>query len=77
MASEPKLQEPKRYANYVDVQFSADEFVLDFGQIFEGAPVMHTGIVATPRSFRHFLRSMASSERRHRAKHANRSGGEE
>jgi hypothetical protein len=62
---------PRRYANWLDVTFSADDFVLDFGQRFdsEGEVLRHSGIVATPSSVVAFVdvltRSLAEHRRRH------------
>ena len=62
---------PRRYANWLDVTFSADDFVLDFGQRFDedGEPLRHSGIVATPSSVVAFgdvlTRSLAEYRRRH------------
>ena len=49
----PEQSEPRTiasYANYVVVGHNAFEFVIDFGQMYEGAdePRMHTRIVTTP-----------------------------
>jgi len=61
----------RRYANWLDVTFSADDFVLDFGQRFDddGETLRHSGIVATPRSVVAFVdvltRSLAEHRRRH------------
>lgn len=70
MPDEPCLPGPRRYANSLDVTFSADDFVLDFGQRFdEGETFKHSGIVATPRSVAAFVdvltRSLAEYRRRH------------
>lgn len=59
----------RRYANWLDVSFSAEEFVLDFGQRFgEGDAVAHSGIVATPGAVDAFVdvlsRSLAEYRRR-------------
>lgn len=64
------MPSPRRYANCIDVTFSADDFVLDFGQRFDEAEtVRHSGIVATPRSVAAFVdvltRSLAEYRRRH------------
>ena len=56
MADCHKQTPPRRYANWLEIAYSQDEFVLDFGQIFdEEEPVVHTGIVTTPRKARDFL----------------------
>jgi hypothetical protein len=38
------------YANYLVVAHNAFEFVLDFGQLYQGDddPVMHTRVITTP-----------------------------
>jgi len=76
MARKPESQEPKRYANCLQVEFSADEFVLNFGQTFEGEQMIHTGIVTTPRCLRSFLRTIASSETKHRSMYPSGPDGE-
>ena len=70
MPDESSLPGPRRYANWLDVTFSADDFVMDFGQRFdEGEVIRHSGIVATPRAVVAFVdvltRSLAEYRRRH------------
>jgi hypothetical protein len=67
---DPCTPGPRRYANWLDVTFSADDFVLDFGQRFDdGDALRHSGIVATPSSVVAFVdvltRSLAEHRRRH------------
>jgi hypothetical protein len=62
---------PRRYANWLEVGFSAEEFVLDFGQRFdERTPAPHCGIVTTPRAAHDFLDVLTRSI----AEHAQRYG---
>jgi hypothetical protein len=52
----------RRYANWLEVGFNRDEFVLDFGQAFDkDHPDVHTGIVTTPRLARNFLDTLRRS----------------
>ncbi len=60
----------RRYANWLDVSFCAEDFVLDFGQQFgQSAVAPHSRIVATPRSVQAFIdvltRSLAEHQRRY------------
>lgn len=70
MTEERRAAAQRRYANWLDVSFSAEEFVLDFGQRFGDAEsVMHSGIVATPGAVDAFVdvlaRSLAEYRRRY------------
>jgi hypothetical protein len=70
---------PRRYANWLDVTFSAEDFVLDFGQRFDdGEALRHSGIVATPSSVQAFVdlltRSLAEYRRRHGGAGTSRDG---
>ena len=70
MPDERPAQAQRRYANRLDVSFSAEEFLLDFGQRFgEEASIVHSGIVATPASVDAFVdvlaRSLAEYRRRY------------
>lgn len=66
---EPKQSSPRklRYANFLRVGYSREEFVLDFGQYRGGEGdeeieiLLHTGIVATPQSAQDFQRIIAES----------------
>jgi Protein of unknown function (DUF3467) len=51
------------YANYLVVGHNAFEFVLDFGQVYEGNDVgqMHTRIVTTPVYARAMLETLQAS----------------
>jgi hypothetical protein len=70
MPDEPCIPGQRRYANWLDVTFSADDFVLDFGQRFdEGEVLLHSGIVATPRSVVAFLDLLTRSVAEHRRRH--------
>jgi hypothetical protein len=70
MPDEPWRPGPRRYANWLDVTFSAEDFVLDFGQRFdEGDAIQHSGIVATPRSVVAFLDVLTRSVAEHRRRH--------
>lgn len=61
---------PRRYANWLDVSFSADDFVLDFGQQFDDEDRQpHTGIIATPRSVTAFVDVLTRSLAEHRRKY--------
>ena len=45
------------YANYFQVGHNAFEFLLEFGQMYEGEPArIHTRIIATPYYARTFLK---------------------
>ena len=67
---EPCKADPRRYANWLDVTFSADDFVMDFGQRFEeGEVVKHSGIVATPRSVVAFVDVLTRSLEEYRRRH--------
>jgi hypothetical protein len=60
----------RRYANCLEVSFSADDFVLDFGQQFnDQETVQHTGIVATPRSIDAFVEILTRSLAEHRRRY--------
>ena len=62
--------EPRRYANWLEVGFNSDEFVLDFGQKFdESDPEIHTGIVTTPAGARDFLKTLEESAEQHQRQH--------
>jgi Protein of unknown function (DUF3467) len=53
----------RRYANFLEVGYTADEFVVDFGQYHEGDPEvhLHTGIVMTPTVAKELARLLAES----------------
>jgi hypothetical protein len=58
---------PRRYANRLDIGFTRDEIVLDFGQQFDDAPArIHTGIVTSPRAADGFLEVLRLSLDEHR-----------
>lgn len=52
-----------RYANYLQIAFSPEEVVLEFGQTYEsqGDPMIHTRLVTTPVFAREFLRLLERS----------------
>jgi hypothetical protein len=52
-----------QYANYYRVGFNAFEFVVDFGQVYEGQahPQLHTRIVTSPVYAKELLRILSSS----------------
>jgi hypothetical protein len=55
-----------RYANYLQIGYSDDEFVIEFGQSSyerEGDPVIHTRLATTPMFAREFLRLLERSVR--------------
>ena len=60
-----------RYSNYFKVGFNSFEFILDFGQAYEGAAaaLQHTRIITGPayaKALAHLLRdSLAAYERTH------------
>ncbi len=57
----------RRYANWLQVGFTRDEFVLDFGQAFDAQePQIHTGIVTTPSVLRAMLSTLQVSSEEHR-----------
>jgi len=61
----PKL-EPEtvgRYANFLVVGHNAFEFVMDFGQLYQGneEPVMHTRLITTPAYAKAMLDTLRSS----------------
>jgi hypothetical protein len=57
----------RRYANWLEVGFSQDEFVIDFGQQFDDhAPQAHSGVVITPRVARAFVDTLQLSLEEHR-----------
>jgi len=49
-----------RYANYFEVGFTAQEFLLDFGQFDEdrGSAIRHTRIITNPVSAKMFLKML-------------------
>jgi hypothetical protein len=51
-----------RYVNYFTIGHNAFEFVLDFGQFYEGAesPLLHTRIITSP----HCVKSMSDTIKR-------------
>jgi hypothetical protein len=62
MQLDPSCETERRYANWVQVAFSQDEFLLDFGQVFDGhPPQVHTGIVTTPRLLRAMVATLQES----------------
>ena len=69
---------PGQYANYLQIGYNALEFVLDFGQQFEGAPEpgLHTRIVTTPVYARGFLRLLRETLEEHERKYADTKPGE-
>lgn len=70
MPDEHSTPGPRRYANCLDVTFSADDFVLDFGQRFDDAEMhRHSGIVATPRSVAAFVDVLTRSLEEYRRRH--------
>ena len=48
------MQMEARCANHFEVVFTDSEFLLNFGQLFDGEtePLIHTKVVVTPRSAR-------------------------
>lgn len=72
----PDDPSPRRYANWLDVTFSADDFVLDFGQRFddEGETLRHSGIVATPSSVVAFVDVLTRSLAEHRRRYGGGAG---
>ena len=67
----------RRYANWLDVTFSADDFVLDFGQRFDdGEALRHSGIVATPSSVMAFIDVLTRALAEHRRRHGGGAGPE-
>jgi hypothetical protein len=52
-----------RYANYLQIGSTDEEFVFEFGQAYESEqdPVIHTRLVATVSSAREFLRLLERS----------------
>src|SRR5260221_2523087 len=49
-----------RYANYFEIGFTAQEFLLDFGQFDEdcGSAIRHTRIITNPISAKMFLKML-------------------
>jgi len=67
----------RRYANWLDVSFSAEEFVLDFGQRFgEGDTSVHSGIVATPGAVDAFVDVLARALAEYRRRYGSAAPGE-
>lgn len=70
MTEERRSPAHRRYANWLDVSFSAEEFILDFGQRFGDADsVLHSSIVATPRSVDAFVDVLARSLEEYRRRY--------
>ncbi len=63
MATRAKTDIEGRYANYIVVGHNAVEFVLNFGQQFEGCnePLMHTRIVTAPIYAKAILKTLDSA----------------
>ena len=59
----------RRYANRLEVVFAPGEFVLDFGQEFDGVARLHSGIVATPRVVEAFVEALQQSLGEYRRRH--------
>jgi hypothetical protein len=56
----------RRYANWLEVSFSTDEFVLDFGQkLDEAGGLLHSGIVTTPGCIDSFIDILTRSREGH------------
>jgi hypothetical protein len=67
MTLEPRSHDRRRYANWFEVGFTPDEFVLDFGQAYDAeTPQVHTGIITTPRLARGLLEMLGRSLEEHR-----------
>lgn len=65
----------RRYANWIEIGFTRDEFVIDFGQEFDDADTHpHTGVVVTPRVAEAFLETLRRSLEAHRRCYAAGSG---
>ena len=70
MASERNKSTDRQYANWLEVGFNRDEFVLDFGQSFDSTEAaIHTGIVTSPRSAQAFLDTLQHSVAEYRRKY--------
>ena len=67
----------RRYANWLEVGFDSDEFVLDFGQRFDETARLHSGIIATPRCVKAFVDTLQRSLDEHRQRHAIMPPGED
>lgn len=51
-----------RYANFLEVGFNDAEFLLDFGQQYEGSePLIHTRVITSPAYVRGFITLLADS----------------
>jgi uncharacterized protein DUF3467 len=67
-----RVSAERRYANCLDVSFSYEEFVLDFGQrLGDSDSIAHSGIVATPRAVRAFVEVLARSLAEYRRRYGN------
>jgi hypothetical protein len=61
----------RRYANWIEIGFTRDEFVIDFGQEVDGtAALPHSGIVVTPRAAEAFVAALRRSLDEHHRRYA-------
>ena len=72
------MQDPKpdrdkegSYSNYLKVGFNAHEFLLDFGQCYEGQdPLFNVRVVATPPSVKGFAEVLNQSVTEYESRHS-------
>jgi hypothetical protein len=58
-----------RYANYFEIGHTEAEFILDFGQAYEGEAMMHTRVVTGPGYAKEFSRLLCDSLARYESVH--------
>jgi len=65
MATPAKLE--AKYANYFQIGQNANEFILEFGQLYgnEGAPLLHTRIITGPVYAKHLLTVLEEALEQH------------
>lgn len=67
-----------RYANYLQIGYSQEEVVLEFGQAYDesqGDPMIHTRLVTTPAFAREFLRLLKRSVQENERERESGKGG--
>lgn len=67
-----------RYANYLQIGYSQEELVLEFGQAYNeshGDPMIHTRLVTTPLFAREFLRLLEQSVQEFERDRGSQGGG--
>ena len=68
-----------RYSNHVEIGQNAFEFLLEFGQLYDGGaakPRIHTRIVTSPFYAKHFSDLLQESIRRYEESHGTINGKE-